>query len=177
MVIVEAIVYAPFFELFPDIAAKETRNITVLRSGDLPKGTYAFLESFCNDEACDCRRVFVNVYSKGRFGFRGGDPIATISFGWEAESCGTTGCTGRLSTSEASRAARPGSVLGRSLTGTNRARVGRARSTRSVVGPRRKANGARRPRRNEKQRRPAVETTGRWWRSEAHAAPLAELTA
>jgi hypothetical protein len=78
--------YAPFFELFPELAAKETRNITVLDSGDLPKGTYAFLESFCNDEDCDCRRVFMNVYAEGRFGFRGQDPLATISFGWEDES-------------------------------------------------------------------------------------------
>jgi hypothetical protein len=86
MLVVEAMAFAPFFELFPDIAAEETRNISVLEPGDLPKGTYAFLESFCNDEGCDCRRVFVNVCAKGRFGFRGSDPLATISFGWEDES-------------------------------------------------------------------------------------------
>jgi hypothetical protein len=78
--------FEPFYDFFPDIAAEETRNITVLKSGDLPKGTYSFFESFCNDEACDCRRVFVTVYSKRRFGFRGSAPLATISFGWEDES-------------------------------------------------------------------------------------------
>jgi hypothetical protein len=44
---------------------------------------YGFLESFCNEEACDCRRAFVNVmHTRGKKLSH----VATISYGWEDES-------------------------------------------------------------------------------------------
>lgn len=73
--------FAPFFQRFPDAARRETRSITVLNDDSLPRGTYAFVELFCSDEHCDCRRVFIQVVH--------GDeptlsrPLAFISFGWE----------------------------------------------------------------------------------------------
>ena len=84
--VASAMAFAPFVELFPAIAAAETRSITLLRAGTVPAGTYGFLEAFCDDEGCDCRRVFLNVC--------GGDNtppalrqahLATISFGWESK--------------------------------------------------------------------------------------------
>ncbi len=76
--------YAAFYELFPDVAANETRSIQVLRpGGDLPMGEYGFIELFCNEEGCDCRRAFINVmHTRGKKLAL----AATISYGWEDES-------------------------------------------------------------------------------------------
>ena len=67
----------PFYSKFPKIAEKETRNIILPnKSHGLEAGEYALVESYCNDQECDCRRVFINVYN-------GETPIATIGYGWE----------------------------------------------------------------------------------------------
>lgn len=79
--------YAAFFERFPEVAAEETRSITVLGDDEhLPRGSYSFLELFCDEDGCDCRRVFINVVrtDQGTGAVRA--PLATISFGWEPES-------------------------------------------------------------------------------------------
>jgi len=53
-----------FSVLFPDLAEHETRVVHIMREGDtgepgstLPIGKYAFLEFFCVDQRCDCRRA------------------------------------------------------------------------------------------------------------------------
>jgi len=57
------------FALFPEIAKRETREVTILPPGypadspRIPPGRYGFVESYCVDPACDCRRVMVNVLS------------------------------------------------------------------------------------------------------------------
>lgn len=68
----------PFHELFPDQAWKECRVITVLQPGDLPVGEYAWIESYCLDPSCDCRRVMLSVLP--RFGK---ELLAYISFGFD----------------------------------------------------------------------------------------------
>jgi hypothetical protein len=70
----------PFHIECPKIGLNETRSITLL-SGykKLPKGEYGFVESYCNDPKCDCRRVFLNVISPQ---FEG-EILATINYGWE----------------------------------------------------------------------------------------------
>lgn len=79
--------FAPFYELFPEVARAETRSITVLKAGSaLPAGTYGFVEMFCNDERCDCRRAFIQVLADVSPRLRDNRPMATISFGWEDES-------------------------------------------------------------------------------------------
>ena len=72
--------YQPFHEHYPEVAERETRCLTVHRDRDLPAGTYAFIEAYCSDPGCDCRRVFLNVYhyEKGEF-------LAVIAYGWESE--------------------------------------------------------------------------------------------
>lgn len=76
----------PFVQLasrFPEIAASETRTVTVLGADEeLPRGTYGFLESFCDEEGCDCRRAFITVVLAGN----ARETLATISYGWEKES-------------------------------------------------------------------------------------------
>jgi len=66
-----------FYNRFPDIAEKETHSITIMGGEEvLPKGEYFFLESYCNDLKCDCRRVFINVLYKDKI-------LATMGYGWE----------------------------------------------------------------------------------------------
>lgn len=72
--------YVVFHEYFPDVAERETRTITILEGSNLglPAGDYAFLEMFCDEAGCDCRRVFFYVISSARK-----DIEAVVSYGWE----------------------------------------------------------------------------------------------
>jgi len=65
----------------PELAERETRTVTVLLdnpSGQLPPAEYSFLEMFCNEPGCDCRRVFFTVISS-----RTEQLEAVIAYGWE----------------------------------------------------------------------------------------------
>ena len=72
-----------FYELFPEMAKRETRSLTVLpgKRGEIPAGHYGFLDMYCDEPGCDCRRVFLMVLSS---------PVqrteAVIAWGWEDES-------------------------------------------------------------------------------------------
>jgi hypothetical protein len=70
--------YQPFYELFPDVAAKETRVMLAIHDPDLPEDEYALVEAYCNEPGCDCRRVFFNVFSQNRE-----EVVAVIAYGWE----------------------------------------------------------------------------------------------
>lgn len=69
-----------FHDLFPDLAERETRCITVMDHSEarLPPGHYFFHEMFCNEQGCDCRRVFWFVVSSVRK-----DVETVIAWGWE----------------------------------------------------------------------------------------------
>jgi len=73
---------APFFSRFPEVAAQETRSVKLLEPhAGLPAGEYGFLELYCNEPTCDCRRVIFQVC-------RADQPdkvLATIHYGWESE--------------------------------------------------------------------------------------------
>lgn len=68
----------PFHEYFPDMARAECRAATVFGRDDLPDDEYGLLESYCDDPACDCRRVMLNVASRKQ-----NDIVATVSFGFD----------------------------------------------------------------------------------------------
>jgi hypothetical protein len=52
----------PFFQVEPDLAAKETRTAILFEPRDgIPAGSYGFIESYCPDPDCDCRRAMINV--------------------------------------------------------------------------------------------------------------------
>jgi hypothetical protein len=67
-----------FLSRFPREAIAETRTMTVPEGAPLPAGTYGFLEFFCEEPGCDCRRVVVSVLSKET-----GRVMATLSYGWD----------------------------------------------------------------------------------------------
>jgi hypothetical protein len=72
-----------FHERFPHVAEEETRTLILQENSglDLPTGDYSFLEMFCDEEGCDCRRVLFMVVSSDRPGIQ-----AVINWGWEQES-------------------------------------------------------------------------------------------
>jgi len=72
--------YAPFGDFCPEMAEREFRSITVQEGTDLPlpPGEYGFAEFYCDEQGCDCRRVFFYVISPGS-----SRPLAVIAWGWE----------------------------------------------------------------------------------------------
>lgn len=68
----------PFYDYFPDLAEAECRVATVLNRKDLPDDEYGLFEFYCNDPACDCRRVMLNVVSRKQEKI-----LATVSFGFD----------------------------------------------------------------------------------------------
>jgi hypothetical protein len=71
----------PFAERFPELGARETRSVTAIHRPDLPDGEYGFLELYCDEPGCDCRRVMIDVLRPET----GWSKIwATISYGWES---------------------------------------------------------------------------------------------
>ena len=73
----------PLYEIEPELAERETRTITVIRThDDLPEGTYGLIESFCPDPACDCRRVMLNIACKEQLerGY-----LTTINYGFDRD--------------------------------------------------------------------------------------------
>ncbi len=70
--------YTPFYRRFSSVAEKETRSLIIVGDPDLPDDKYVFTEAYCNDQNCDCRRVFFNVFSEKTEKF-----LAVITYGWD----------------------------------------------------------------------------------------------
>ena len=51
-------------------------------SSSLSAGEYAFVEFYCEDLNCDCRRVFLQVIAR----HQRDQVLASINYGWEKES-------------------------------------------------------------------------------------------
>ena len=70
----------PFMERFRETGVRETRSLIVSGQENLPDGEFAFMEMYCNERGCDCRRVIINVI-RPETGFR--RIWATIGYGWD----------------------------------------------------------------------------------------------
>lgn len=68
-----------FFTRFKDLAFREMRACTVAPGREVPADEYGFLEFYCDDAGCDCRRVMIKVLGQ----HSGQKAWATISYGWE----------------------------------------------------------------------------------------------
>lgn len=75
--------FTAFGDRFRDLANRETRTLTHLHESATGVSTreYAYLELFCDEPDCDCRRVLLSVVDVAR-----GQSEAVINFGWESES-------------------------------------------------------------------------------------------
>src|SRR5439155_4036687 len=78
----------PFHSLLPEIAQREVRCIHLgAAPGESPDsglsaGEYAFVEFYCEDLDCDCRRVFIEVIAR----HQQDQVLASINYGWDEES-------------------------------------------------------------------------------------------
>jgi hypothetical protein len=70
----------PLFARLPHLAATETRVATIQNHPTLPAGEYGFIELYCTDKKCDCRRVMINVMVQ----HSGAKVWATLNYGWES---------------------------------------------------------------------------------------------
>ena len=70
---------SPFISRFPGLGEQETRVATILEDDDLPAGEYAFLELYCDEPGCDCRRVVIQVVERSSRK----KIWATMNYGWE----------------------------------------------------------------------------------------------
>ena len=69
-----------FADLFPDLAARHMVPLWIDPARPrLPVKAYWLLEYYCDEPACDCRRVFLDVVADG-FHSR---VFASIHYGWE----------------------------------------------------------------------------------------------
>lgn len=68
----------PYFILFPPGAPVETRSVIACGAKGLRDGTYRFVEFYCDEPGCDCRRVVIQVWNESD------TPLATFNFGWES---------------------------------------------------------------------------------------------
>lgn len=73
--------YVLFHDHLPVIAERETRTVVIMPNSNcgLPPGEYAFLEMFCDEPGCDCRRVFFYVVSSISKKLE-----AVLTYGWES---------------------------------------------------------------------------------------------
>ena len=71
--------FTEFHNYFPDLAEQEIRSFTVLNDERIPPGSYGLIESYCDEPDCDCRRVFLTVFSS-----RSKRMEAVISYGWDS---------------------------------------------------------------------------------------------
>jgi hypothetical protein len=69
-----------FYTRFPELAARETRTITLHGRPDIPDGEYGLVEFYCDEPDCDCRRVILRVVSAPPKMHN----YATINYGWES---------------------------------------------------------------------------------------------
>lgn len=73
--------FVPLYERLPVIARRETRSVIVSPESNLPvpPDEYGFVELFCDEPGCDCRRVMFTVFSRKR-----NRQEAVIAWGWES---------------------------------------------------------------------------------------------
>lgn len=71
--------FIPFSFQNEDGEPSKLRQIIVLQDGlDLPRDTYIFVENFCVNKSCDCRKVMINAVSKSNK-----EILGTFTYGWE----------------------------------------------------------------------------------------------
>lgn len=78
--------FEPLSTLAPLTAMKETWRFTLTTAMHGPKaGHDTFLEFYCNEADCDCRRVLIKVIYQLTWPNSSVEPayLATIGFGWE----------------------------------------------------------------------------------------------
>jgi len=67
--------FIPAGEIIGD--AHQVRTVSIKQHPQLPDGEYSFIDTYCADPACDCRKTMIQVMHNG-------NPVSIISYGWES---------------------------------------------------------------------------------------------
>jgi hypothetical protein len=57
--------------------AHQVRTVKIAQSPALPDGEYSFIDTYCTDPGCDCRKTMIQVMHEGRL-------VSIINYGWES---------------------------------------------------------------------------------------------
>jgi len=57
--------------------AHQVRTVTIKQSPQLPDGEYSFIDTYCADPECDCRKTMIQVMHNGKL-------VSVINYGWES---------------------------------------------------------------------------------------------
>ena len=57
----------------------QIRTVTINKNSKLPEGEYSFIDTYCNDFECDCRKTMVHVLLNEKL-------VSIINYGWESKS-------------------------------------------------------------------------------------------
>ncbi len=57
--------------------AHQVRTVSIKQSPQLPDGEYSFIDSYCTDLGCDCRKAMIQVLHNGKL-------VSVINYGWES---------------------------------------------------------------------------------------------
>jgi hypothetical protein len=55
----------------------QVRTVRIAQSPQLPDGEYSFVDMYCSDPECDCRKTMIQVLHNGKL-------VSIINYGWEA---------------------------------------------------------------------------------------------
>jgi len=66
--------FKPAGEVLGDI--HQIRTVTISDEPRLPDGEYKFVDFYCTDKGCDCRKTIIQVFHEDRC-------VSTVNFGWE----------------------------------------------------------------------------------------------
>ncbi|MBF0202642.1 MAG: hypothetical protein HQK66_15340 [Desulfamplus sp.] len=57
--------------------AHQVRTVKIKQSPQLPDGEYSFVDTYCVDPECDCRKTMIQVMHNGKL-------VSVINYGWES---------------------------------------------------------------------------------------------
>ena len=52
------------------------RSVGIADDPHLPSGEYSFIDSYCTDNTCDCRKTIILIFHEKKH-------VSTVSYGWE----------------------------------------------------------------------------------------------
>lgn len=57
--------------------AHQVRTVSIKQSPQLPDGEYSFIDTYCADPGCDCRKTMIQVMHNGKL-------VSILNYGWDS---------------------------------------------------------------------------------------------
>lgn len=54
----------------------QIRTVVIADDPYLPSGEYTFIDTYCTDNTCDCRKTIIQIFHEGKV-------VSIVSYGWE----------------------------------------------------------------------------------------------